>query len=440
MGWRSDAARSENTVLRGAPRRYSNATLVCVATVQCIRLEVWYSYGCTWSLSGGEAPAKNGKGDTWPQRERRCGRRRLARLAAASVTAMLPLGARFRAPAFWWERRSLLSDAMLPLAAVYSAASWLHKATSPPPVHARAPVVCVGSVMVGGAGKTPVALAVAEHLASSQLNLRVHFLSRGYGGSASGPLRVVAAEHDAVAVGDEPLLLAAQAPTWVGARRSDTAAAACDAGAQLLLMDDGLQHHSLHRDLCLLCVDSTERLGNGRVLPAGPLREPLSRALAKSDAVVAVQPFAARDGGTGVDVSDNELRAALRMPEAMPLLRARMEPEPSSAEPLRGATVLAFSATARPHRFFDTLLALGCHFPRPPIALPDHAPIPDAALDELRRDAASLGATLATTSKDFVRLRHGQREGVSHLAVRLRWLSGSEGALDGLLHPLIRGA
>ena len=379
----------------------------------------------------------------------------------------LPLGVRFRAPSFW-DERSWLSDAALPLSCAYAALTRLREAALPAPEAAAAPVVCVGSVLVGGVGKTPVTLAIAERLATVRPTAPcVHILSRGYGGAARGPLRVQLDSHDASTVGDEPLLLAEAAPTWVGARRADTAAMACAQGAQLLLMDDGLQHFSLRRDLSLLCVDSSYLLGNGRVLPAGPLREPLARALARADAVVVVDPAATSLLPTGVQSHAGpshrsgdddvvppveqanptsqsakrlQLRLELAMPASMPLLQAALVPDPVAASVLAGRPVLAFSGTARPHRFFDTLRALGCTFALPPIAMPDHAPLDAASLGALRRHASERGALLATTSKDAARLPAEERHGVSVLPVRLRWLAGASSTLDQLLQPLITSA
>ena len=342
------------------------------------------------------------------------------------------LGRRFRAPAFW-DAPNLVSDAILPLAVAFSAATRLREAIVAPPVVVTAPVICVGSVLVGGSGKTPVALAIGERLLSKDPTRRVHFLSRGYGGAAAGPLLVSPKEHCAHLVGDEPLLLAEVAPTWVAARRCDAAAAACRHGADLLIMDDGLQHTTLYRDLSLLCIDSGYLLGNRRVLPAGPLREPASRGYAKADAVIAIAPVSS--GVNGMP-SASELRKRLGLPDALPLLRARLEPEPTAASRLRGQRIIAFSGTAHPARFFDTLRTLGCEFVRTPCALPDHAPIDDGTFSTLREAAQTAGATLATTSKDAARLSASQRRAVEVLPISLKWIDGAETDLDRLIGQL----
>ena len=360
-----------------------------------------------------------------------------------------PIGTVLRAPAFWdTHPPNWLSDAALPFALVYAAAARLRERLASPPSVAAAPVVCIGSVLVGGSGKTPVTLAVAQRLATTRPDVQVHFLSRGYGGAAPGPLLVEPGVHSSTDVGDEPMLLARLAPTWVGARRSETAALACESGAQLLLMDDGLQHPSLHRDLSLLCVDSAYLLGNGRVLPAGPLREPTERGYAKANAVVAVSYAPAIDGGGGGSgggssssskhglPSEAHLRNRLDMPDAMPLLRALLQPEPEAAAQVAGRRLVAFSGIARPQRFFDTLRSLGCVFVVPPVAMPDHAPIDAPTLERLRNRAKAHDALLATTSKDAARLTSLEREGIHVLPARLKWLDGTERMLDELLDSL----
>ena len=337
-------------------------------------------------------------------------------------------------PAFW-ERRGALAAALLPLGAAYACASRVREALAPAPLRVKAPVVCVGSALVGGTGKTPVALSLAAWLRTRHAALRVHFLTRGYGGARAGPARVQPGVDDSDAVGDEALLLAAAAPTWVARRRADGAAAALEARptAQLLIMDDGLQHHSLHRDLGILVLDAGFLLGNGWPLPAGPLREPFSAALAKADALVALSH------GTAVPPSDAALRAALALPPRLPLLRATARLEPGATAALHGKRVLPFAGTAHPERFFAALRAAGCEVTEP-CALPDHAPLPPALLTRLRAAAERAGAVLATTEKDAARLPAAERDGVAVLPLELRWADDADDALEALLGPLVRRA
>ncbi len=135
------------------------------------------------------------------------------------------------------------------------------------------PVICLGNLTIGGAGKTPAALAVAHLLLAA--HERPFFLSRGYGGRLAGPVRVDPSFHHAADVGDEPLMLARLAPTIVARDRVAGAHVARSAGASVIVMDDGFQNPSLIKDLAILLVDGRRGIGNGRIIPAGPLRAPL---------------------------------------------------------------------------------------------------------------------------------------------------------------------
>ena len=176
-----------------------------------------------------------------------------------------------RSPRFW-ETEGWLSVALAPLSLLWPTRGRLHRALAKP-YQAAIPVICVGNLVVGGTGKTPVTLAIAEYLKSQ--GMRPHLLSRGYGSTAKGPTLVDSLRHDATKVGDEALLLAAVAPTWVGGNRVASARAAEAAGATCLILDDGLQNPTLEKDLSLIVIDGGYGFGNGHLVPAGPLREPI---------------------------------------------------------------------------------------------------------------------------------------------------------------------
>ena len=189
-----------------------------------------------------------------------------------------------RAPEFWSGKPGVVAALLSPIAALY-AATTARRMTR----HGQKlalPVICCGNATAGGAGKTTVALDLGERL--SARGLAPHFLLRGYGGKLKGPARVDPAAHDSRAVGDEALLLAAIAPTWVSADRAAGGAAAERAGAQAIIMDDGLQNPTLEKTLSLLIIDGSYGFGNGRVIPSGPLREPVAAAAARCQAAVLV--------------------------------------------------------------------------------------------------------------------------------------------------------
>lgn len=303
--------------------------------------------------------------------------------------APLPQRTGVRAPEFWRQPGSAASRLLQPASFAYAAAGILRRALARP-FTAPAPVVCVGNLVAGGAGKTPTSIAVARWYASR--GLAVHFLTRGYGGSISGPHRVDPAKDTADDVGDEPLLLAARSPAWVARDRAAGARAACEAGAQVIVMDDGFQNPGLAKTLSLLVVDGGQGFGNGYVIPAGPLREPVNAGLKRAQAVVLV----------GDDVLG--VRAALDNPlgDRLPVLSARIVPGPD-AERYKGERVAAFAGIGRPAKFYDTLRALGAKV----VAtrdFPDHYRYRPEDIMGMVEHAAGRDAVLITTAKDAVRL------------------------------------
>jgi len=306
-----------------------------------------------------------------------------------------------RAPAFWGrDGGTLLPTLLSPLATVTTAVT-AHRMARPG-WRAQVPVVCCGNVTVGGAGKTTLALDLARRLAAH--GRAVHFLLRGYGGTARGTHRVAAGDTAAL-VGDEALLLAEMAPAWTGADRAATARAAIAAGAEVLVMDDGLQNPTLHKDLSLLVVDGATGFGNGRVLPAGPLREPIAAGAARCRAAVLI----------GADSAG----AVAMLPPDLPVLRARLVPGSEAAE-LAGRKVLAFAGIASPDKFFATLRESGVVLAGS-TPFPDHHRYTDRELRPLLDQAARLGAIAATTRKDAVRLPPDIRRHVHIVGVTLGW-------------------
>jgi len=304
-----------------------------------------------------------------------------------------------RAPEFW-QHGGVASALLSPLALLYGAAGLLReRAVKPwrPPV----PVICVGNLTVGGTGKTPTALAIAHMLRG--WDLHVAFLSRGYGGALRGPVRVDPANHDARAVGDEPLLLARCAPTWVARDRKDGARVAIADGADVIVMDDGLQNPALKKDLSLVVVDGESGFGNGRVLPAGPLREPLAHGLERAQAFVLVGP------------DRTDLRT--RLMRQAPVLTASLVPD-AAARALTGRKVHAFAGIGRPEKFFVTLDALGARRTASH-AFADHHPYTDAEVARLIDAATADGAIAVTTAKDLVRLTAALRQRVTAVNVDL---------------------
>jgi len=304
-----------------------------------------------------------------------------------------------REPRFWRQGGAAVPAILLaPLSVLYGAGTILrrrlHRPYRPP-----VPVVVAGGLTLGGAGKTPLALALADLLRDRH----PHFLSRGYGGREHGPLRVDPARHDSAQVGDEPLLLAASAPAWIGRDRAAAARTAVAAGAGLLILDDGFQNPSLAKDLSLLAVDGQSGIGNGRVFPAGPLREPLSSALVRADAAVVI--------------GEDSAGIAAHLAGRCPIVRARLIPA-AEGPALAGRRVYAFAGIGRPEKFFASLQVAGAVIAgRRTFA--DHHAFTRREIDELTAAAKSAGADLVTTAKDRLRLPKPMRETIAVLEIRL---------------------
>lgn len=320
-----------------------------------------------------------------------------------------------RAPAFWTgDGGGVLPLLLSPIAAIYATAT--ARRMRRPGWNAPVPVICCGNATAGGAGKTTLALDIGQRLA--RRGVAVHFLLRGYGGRLKGPLRVDPARHTSEDVGDEALLLAAERPAWISADRAAGARAAVAAGAQAIVMDDGLQNPTLEKDLSLLVIDGTYGFGNGRIIPAGPLREPVTAAARRSQAAVLIGP--------------DEAGALARLPDAMPVLRATLRPGPE-AEMLAGQPVLAFCGIANPRKFFAMLQEAGAVLAgRQSYA--DHYPYDEGDLKELVAEAESLRAVLVTTRKDFVRVPPAFRTRVTVVTVTLGWEEPAR--IEALLDPL----
>ncbi len=323
-----------------------------------------------------------------------------------------------RAPAFWWKPAPTLTARLLwPFGAIYGAltARRMKRAGA----EGGPPVICIGNFVAGGAGKTPTAIAVGQALLA--LGRKPVFLSRGYGSKAGAPRLVDRARDKAADVGDEPLLLAAIAPCIVATDKLEGARACAAAGADVIVMDDGLQNPALAKALRIAVVDGAVGVGNGLCVPAGPLRAPLSAQWPHVDALVVIGPGAPGD-------------ALALAAEALgkPVLRGVLAPEPGMAMGLAGREVIAFAGIGRPEKFFATLQALGAEIIETE-AFPDHHPFTPREIAGLQARAKRRGAALVTTEKDAVRLGPAAEQ---LLTLPVRLALEDEAGLSALLATL----
>ena len=326
-----------------------------------------------------------------------------------------------RSPSFWYKKSGIWARAgawlLSPLACLYTCASAV-RLKKPPRAKLNIPVICVGNVNLGGSGKTPSVIYIAQILANK--GKRVHILSRGYGGRLRGPI-LVSAKSSAKDVGDEPLLLCSFAPTWVAKDRAAGAIAAQNAGAEVIIMDDGLQNPSVKKDLSLLVVDGGLGFGNGRVFPAGPLREPIDTALTRTDGVIII------GDETTICRTHPQIKTMTDF-----VAKGQIQVLPTGMD-WQGLRCLAFAGIAHPQKFFQTLRGTGAVIVES-IGFADHQVFAGTLLRRLAKRATALDATLLCTEKDKVRMEPAWQDKVMSLPVRLDIKDSAAliAALDGL--------
>lgn len=304
-----------------------------------------------------------------------------------------------KAPSFWYRKKGLLSLLLSPLGQLYRTGSMIRRATAKP-YQSIAPIICVGNIVAGGAGKTPTCLALRKLLFKRNPSMKLVFVTRGYGGTEKGPLRVDPAKHTAKEVGDEALLLSRTAPCWIGQDRAATIKQA-EKEAGLIVMDDGMQNPNVIPDINLLVVDGAVGFGNQQLIPAGPLRETLNDAFSRINAIIMI--------------GEDATQAAAYL--GKPVIKATTRPG-LSASFMNKPKVFAFAGIGRPQKFFDSCREAGLNLMQTR-SFPDHHPYSEDEVQEMIELAVKENLTLITTTKDHVRIPELYRTQVNVLEIEM---------------------
>ncbi|MDD2326680.1 MAG: tetraacyldisaccharide 4'-kinase [Alphaproteobacteria bacterium] len=304
-----------------------------------------------------------------------------------------------KAPTFWYRKKSWQGACLAPLGHLYRLAGLIRRARAVP-YRPRVPLICVGNIVAGGAGKTPTCLALHKLLVTRDPSLKIGFVTRGYGGREKGPLRVDPKIHSAADVGDEALLLARAAPCWIGRDRAQVAREA-EKEVDLLIMDDGMQNPTITPSLTLLVIDGAVGLGNGKLIPAGPLRETLNDAFERVSAIVMI--------------GEDAHHVATYL--GKPVFNAKIMPG-LPTDLLATPRVIAFAGIGRPSKFYDSCRTAGLSLLMTR-DFPDHHVYRESDLAPLRHAAQQNNLKLITTSKDYVRLPPSFKDEVRVLDIAL---------------------
>ena len=310
-----------------------------------------------------------------------------------------------KTPSFW-HADGFIPKLLEPLAQLYKCLSFLERSLGSK-TKIDIPVLCIGNLVSGGAGKTPIALSIGQKL---NVKHNISFLTRGYGGIEAGPIEVNPDEHSSYEVGDEALILSEVGPTWVSRNRIAGAIAAKNAGFEIVIMDDGFQHTSLVKTLSFVIIDGPYGFGNGRLIPAGPLREPIYSGLKRADIIVLVGE---------VNPSIIEL-----LPNNKPLLRASLVPAEMGTQ-LSNNNVIGFAGIGRPTKFLETLEKMGLNI-IDFVAFPDHYRFRESEIRELYEKATEVDAILVTTFKDIKRVPKNVAHLCQPIGITVVWEDDNE--------------
>ncbi len=311
-----------------------------------------------------------------------------------------------KTPRFWYpdkdDKISFKEKLLAPASMLYQSVHRTLQKTKKAQV-APIPVICVGNITAGGSGKTPVAIAISKLLASKNTDLNVYFLTRGYGGKIKNA-KVIRGDEISLSVGDEPLILSRQRKTIVSPNRYEGALLAHEEGAQCIIMDDGLTNKTIKKDITFMVIDGKQGIGNGKTIPAGPLREPFEHGLQQTDAIIII----------GEDAQNIKQK----LPINLPVFHATIKADTRNLD--KNKEYIAFSGIGLPDKFRKTLKDNEIKIIEF-IEFPDHHKYTEKQIERIIEKAHQSNAKVITTEKDYVRLEENQKRQIGTLPIEIEW-------------------
>ena len=301
-----------------------------------------------------------------------------------------------KAPKFWYQKKdTYLSNSFYPLSLLFRFGTKIRNLVSTKQ-NTKLPIICVGNIVVGGAGKTPVALKIGKLLIKAGYN--PHFISRGYSGTIKSST-LVQSWHSAKSVGDESILLSEIAPTWIGGDRINSANLAHQNGSDCLILDDGFQNPNIQKDFSIIVINATQEFGNKRVMPSGPLRESIKRGLSRTHLVIVI-------GNTSEKIKKT-------IPVNIPIIEAKFQINKEN-KIFKGQNITAFAGIAYPEKFFQSLEEQGAKIVKK-LSYPDHYIYNENDLLSLAEIANKTKSILVSTKKDYIRIPKSYRSLINTL-------------------------
>tara|TARA_B100002052_G_C15863093_1_gene591066 strand:+ start:907 stop:1884 length:978 start_codon:yes stop_codon:yes gene_type:complete len=309
-----------------------------------------------------------------------------------------------KTPKFWYSKNSIISILLRPISFLWVLGSILRKKKSYNFNNIK--IIKVGNVVAGGSGKTPTVVSIVKKLANSKY--QVHVISRGYKGSIKKSTLVNTDIHSYKEVGDESIILSKIAPTWIGNNRIESIKNAQKMGAKIVVLDDGIQDTSIKGDLNLLVFNGLQGLGNGKIIPAGPLREKLSDSIKKCHLSIII------------DEDINNI--ANKLNNLLPIIKAKINIESEYLNNFKNKNVVAFCGLGFPEKFFKTIKEIGCNI-RYKKSFPDHYQYKEKDLKELIDIAIKYNSLLITTEKDHIKILKKYRNRIYYFPITVDFIN-----------------